>query len=59
MHLTANLFQLFPIQTGTAKIGEWKKLDIIVETEGQYPKNICSSILGWDKINEGQFHIGN
>ena len=57
MQLTAKLTQLLPIQTGTGKNGEWKKQDIIVETEGQYPKKICISIWG-DKINEGQLQIG-
>ena len=58
MELTAKLTQLLPIQTGTGKNGEWKKQDIIVETEGQYPKKVCVSIWG-DKINEGQLQIGN
>lgn len=51
MQLTAKLIQLLPLQTGTGKNGDWKKLDIIVETDGQYPKKICVSIWG-DKINE-------
>lgn len=58
MQLTAKLSQLLPIQTGTGKNGEWKKQDIIVETDGQYPKKVCISIWG-DKINEGQLQIGN
>ncbi len=58
MQLKAKLTQLLPIQTGTGKNGEWKKQDIIVETDGQYPKKVCISIWG-DKINEGQLQIGN
>ena len=58
MQLTAKLTQLLPIQTGTGKNGEWKKQDIIVETDGQYSKKVCISIWG-DKINEGQLQIGN
>jgi hypothetical protein len=58
MQLTAKLTTLLPIQTGTGKNGEWKKQDIIVETDGQYPKKVCISIWG-DKINEGQLQIGN
>jgi len=58
MQLTAKLTQLLPIQTGTGKNGEWKKQDIIVETDGQYPKKVCISIWG-DKINEQQLVIGN
>lgn len=58
MQLTAKLIQLLPLQTGTGKNGQWKKQDIIVETEGQYPKKVCVSIWG-DKINESQLQVGS
>jgi hypothetical protein len=58
MQLTAKLIQLLPLQTGTGKNGEWKKQEIIVETDGQYPKKICMSIWG-EKINLQQLQIGN
>jgi hypothetical protein len=58
MQLIAKLTQLLPLQTGTGKNGEWKKQDIIVETDGQYPKKVCISIWG-DKINESQLIVGN
>lgn len=58
MQITAKLTQLLPIQTGSGKNGEWKKEDILVEIDAQYPKKIFISI--WvDKINEGQLQIGN
>lgn len=58
MQLTAKLTQLLPLQTGTGKNGTWKKQDIIVETDGQFPKKVCVSIWG-DKINEDQLKPGN
>ena len=58
MQLKAKLTQILLLQTGTGKNGEWKKQDIIVETDGQYPKKICVSVWG-DKINESQLQIGN
>lgn len=58
MQITAKLIQLLPLQTGTGKNGQWKKQDIIVETEGQYPKKICISIWG-DKIDEKNLQTGN
>ena len=58
MQLTAKLVQLLPLQTGSGKNGQWKKQDVIVETEGQYPKKICISIWG-DKINESQLQLGS
>lgn len=58
MQLTARLIQVLPLQKGTGKNGEWKKQDIIVETDGQYPKKICISIWG-DKIDNNQLQTGN
>jgi hypothetical protein len=46
------------LQTGQGKNGQWRKQDIIIETQGQYPKKVCISIWG-DKINESQLQIGN
>ncbi len=58
MELTAKLVQLLPLQTGTGKNGQWKKQDIIVETDGTYPKKVCISIWG-DKINEAVLKVGS
>jgi len=58
MELTAKLIQLLPLQTGNGKNGAWKKQDIIVETDGTYPKKVCISIWG-DKINESVLKIGS
>lgn len=57
MQLTAKVIQILPLQTGAGKNGEWKKQDIIVETEGQYPKKVCISVWG-DKINANQLVVG-
>lgn len=58
MQFTAKLIQVLPVQTGTGKNGPWKKQDIIVETEGNYPRKVCVSIWG-DKISESQLKTGN
>jgi hypothetical protein len=58
MQITAKLIQLLPIQTGLGKNGQWRKQDVIVETDGQYSKKVCVSIWG-DKIDNAQLHIGN
>lgn len=58
MELTAKLIQVLPLQSGVSKNGEWKKQDIVVETDGQYPKKVCISIWG-DKASEATLQIGN
>lgn len=58
MQLKGKLIEVLPLQTGKSQNGEWKKQDIIIETDDQYPKKICVCIWG-DKINEGQLQVGN
>ncbi|NDV78383.1 DUF3127 domain-containing protein [Dysgonomonas sp. 511] len=58
MQLTAKLIQVMPIQTGMGKNGEWRKQNIILETDGMYPKKVCITLWG-DKINESVLQIGN
>ncbi|MBD8349232.1 DUF3127 domain-containing protein [Dysgonomonas sp. HGC4] len=58
MQLIAKLIQVLPVQTGMGKNGEWKKQDVVVETDGQYPKKVCISIWG-DKASESVLQIGN
>lgn len=58
MQLVAKVIQLLPLQTGTGKNGAWKKQDIVVETEGQYPKKVCISVWG-DKIDASHLTVGN
>ncbi|MDR0865924.1 MAG: DUF3127 domain-containing protein [Candidatus Symbiothrix sp.] len=58
MQLTAKLTQVLPLESGMGRNGEWKKQNIIVETDGQYPKKVCVSIWG-DKISQAQLQPGN
>lgn len=58
MELRARLVQMLPLQTGEGRNGTWKKQDIIVETEGQYPKKVCVAIWG-DKADANVLQPGN
>jgi hypothetical protein len=58
MQFSAKLVQILPLQTGVGRNGEWKKQDIIVETDGQYPKKVCIAVWG-DKINSVPLELGN
>ena len=58
MQIIAKLVQILPLQTGVSRNGEWKKQDIIVETDTQYPKKVCISIWG-DKIQSSPLKLGN
>src|SRR5829696_5396628 len=58
MQIVGKLIQLLPLQTGQGKNGQWKKQEIILETEGQYPKKVCIAIWG-DKADEKTLQVGN
>ena len=58
MQLSGKLLQLLPVQTGQGKNGTWKKQEVILETEGQYPKKVCVAIWG-DKADEKTLQVGN
>lgn len=40
------MLNTLPEQTGSGKNGPWVKMDVIVETEEQYPKKVCLSAWG-------------
>jgi hypothetical protein len=46
------------MQTGTGRNGTWRKQEVILETEGQYPKKVCVAVWG-ERIDEQQLQIGN
>ena len=57
MQIKGKITHILPIQSGTSKKGDWQKRDIVIETDGEYPKNVCVSI--WNKLldiklSEGQ-----
>ncbi len=58
MQLTAKLAAILPEQTGNGKNGTWKKQDIIVETDGQYPKKVCISLWG-EKYDRNLLKVGS
>jgi hypothetical protein len=58
MQLSGRIVSLLPMQTGTGKNGTWRKQEVILETEGQYPKKICVAVWG-DRIDEQQLQVGN
>ncbi len=58
MQLTGKIVYVPTLQSGTGKNGEWRKQEVILETEGQYPKKVCIAVWG-DRINPSQLVVGN
>jgi hypothetical protein len=45
--IAGRLVKVLPLESGQGKSGkEWKKLPIVLETEGQYPKKVCVTAWG-------------
>ena len=48
MEVKGTIVSIEPIQDGTGKNGTWKKRNVIIKTEGEYPKDVC--LTCFDKI---------
>lgn len=48
MQIKGKITHILPIQSGTSKKGDWQKRDIVIETDGEYPKKVSVSI--WNKL---------
>jgi Domain of unknown function (DUF3127) len=58
MQVIGKVVEILPLQTGEGKNGAWKKQDVIIETQVQYPKKICIGLWN-DKIKSSFLEIGN
>jgi hypothetical protein len=57
MELKGKIIKLLPLQTGTSSRGEWRKQEFVVETPGQYPKQVCLYMWG-DAIDNNKIEEG-
>ena len=51
MELSGKVVKILDEQSGQGQNGTWRKQEVIVETEGQYPKKVCIAVWG-DKIDQ-------
>ena len=51
MEITGKIIQILPEKSGESTRGPWRKQEYVLETDGQYPKQICFMAWG-DKIDE-------
>ncbi|MEX0719467.1 MAG: DUF3127 domain-containing protein [Balneolaceae bacterium] len=57
LKITGKVTKVLPEQSGTGKNGEWRKRDFILETAGQYPKQVCITEWG-DNIDQNSVQEG-
>lgn len=58
MEISGKVVNILPLQKGQSQRGEWRKQEFILETTGQYPKNVCITLWG-DKIDEVNLSEGD
>ena len=50
MELIGKLFKKLQEQNGESQRGLWVKMEFVIETQDQFPKQICFSLWGEDKV---------
>ncbi len=46
MTITGTVTAVLPVEVGQGKNGQWQKQDVVIQTEGEYPKNIAFTVWG-------------
>ena len=51
MDVKGKVIKLLPVQSGVSKAGkDWSKQEFVIESDEQFPKNICFTLFG-DKLS--------
>ena len=60
MEITGNIIAVLPAQSGTSQRtgNTWMRQEYVVEVPGSYPKRMCFSIFGEDRIKQFNLHQG-
>lgn len=59
IYIEGEIIAILPETKGVSAKGEWISQDFVLETEENYPKNICFSVFGASKIKEANIRIGD
>lgn len=59
IYIEGQITAILPETRGVGQRGEWVSQDFVLKTEDNYPKNICFTIFGADKIKEANIRIGD
>lgn len=57
MELSGKITHVLPEKSGTSSRGEWRKQEYVIETPGEYPKQVCFMAWG-DRIDTFQIREG-
>ena len=51
MELIGKLIKKLPEQSGESSRGHWVRMEFVIETSDQFPKQVCFSLWGEDKVS--------
>ena len=51
MEIIGKLIKKLQEQNGESQRGHWVKMDFVIETSDQFPKQVCFSLWGEDKVS--------
>ena len=58
MELEGRIIKVLDEQTGKGRNGDWRKNQFVIETQGQYPKQICIDVWG-DRFDQMPINVGD
>lgn len=58
MEVTGQIIAILPKTTGQSAKGQWEKQEYVIQIPGKYPKKMCFSIFGADKIANANIQQG-
>lgn len=60
MDITGTIIAVLPAQSGTSQRtgNTWMRQDYVIEVPGQYPKKMCFTLFGEDRIKQFDIHQG-
>lgn len=60
MDITGNIIAVLPAQGGVSQRSgnAWMRQEYVIEVPGQYPRHMCFSIFGEDRIKQFNLHQG-
>ena len=60
MDITGTIIAVLPAQSGTSQRtgNTWMRQEYVIEVPGQYPKKMCFTLFGEDRIKQFDIHQG-
>lgn len=60
MDITGNIIAVLPAQSGVSSRNgnAWMRQEYVIEIPGQYPRHMCFTIFGEDRIKQFNLHQG-